>query len=398
MNLKSGCEFWPQIYSQAERRYPSPHCDIRCDIAIVGGGVSGALMGYTLMKAGINAVLVDRRPIGHGSSAASTGLLQYEVDTSLVELSEMIGEKRATLAYRASLEALLAFEPLVEALGDNCGLIGRPSLYLASSKKDVEPLQAEYAARRGIGISVDFLNHDRLKSEFNIDRPGALLSPQAFEVDPFHLTLQLVKKAAEGGLRVFCDTNIQQVQTTDRAVTLVTAAGIRISARKVIFTMGYETMEEAPLKQCQLTSTYALASAPMLGWSWKDKALIWETARPYLYMRFAGDRIMVGGADEAFADPIKRDALLQKKIGHLAAQFSKLFGKELPVECAWAGTFAQTKDGLPYVGERAGWPGCIFVMGYGGNGITFSMLAAQVVCDGLLGKSNPYTELLKFGR
>ena len=146
MKLKSGCIFWPQIYQGPEQQFPKLDRDIQCDVAIIGGGISGALVGYHLMREGIHTIMVDRRQVGHGSTSASTGLLQYEIDTPLIELIGKIGKDRAVAAYRASVESLLAFEPLVAELGDSCGLVARSSLYLASREKDVDPLRAECEA------------------------------------------------------------------------------------------------------------------------------------------------------------------------------------------------------------------------------------------------------------
>src|SRR4051794_20238897 len=135
MDLKSGSIFWPQINQDLEQGFTTLDRDISCDVAIIGGGISGALIAHHLTCAGIETVMLDRRHVGHGSTSASTGLLQYEIDTSLVDLAKMIGKERAIAAYRASLHALLAFAPLVAELGDSCGLVARPSLYLASNER-----------------------------------------------------------------------------------------------------------------------------------------------------------------------------------------------------------------------------------------------------------------------
>lgn len=52
---------------------------------------------------------------------------------------------------------------------------------------------------------------------------------------------------------------------------------------------------------------------------------------------------------------------------------------------AWCGTFSSTTDGLPFIGP---WPGndkMLYALGYGGNGITFSMIAAQMIRNRLCG-------------
>ncbi len=58
---------------------------------------------------------------------------------------------------------------------------------------------------------------------------------------------------------------------------------------------------------------------------------------------------------------------------------------DLQPDYAWAGTFAETEDGLPYIGEASDYPGCHFALGYGGNGITFSLIAAQLISRAISG-------------
>ena len=69
-------------------------------MVIMGGGISGALVAFYLQEAGIDAMVIDGRTMGLGSTCASTSLLQYEIDTSLSELKTLIGDKAATRAYQ----------------------------------------------------------------------------------------------------------------------------------------------------------------------------------------------------------------------------------------------------------------------------------------------------------
>jgi glycine/D-amino acid oxidase-like deaminating enzyme len=401
VKLKSGCIFWPQIYRGPEQHFPKLERDVKCDVAIIGGGISGALVAYHLTREGIHTVMVDRRHVGHGSTAASTGLLQYEIDMPLIELIEKIGKDRAVAAYRASVESLLAFEPLVAELGDPCGLVARPSLYLASEEKDVDRLRAECEARQAMGIDVEFLGPAALREAFKITRPAALRSDCAYEVDPFRLTMRLIRQASEMGLQVFNETEVTRLEPHCDGMTLHASTGFAVTASKVVFATGYETIQQLPADLCRLSSTYALASEPLGSFEgWPRRCLVWESARPYSYMRTTEDgRAIVGGADEEIADPQHRDQLLEKKTSDLCAKFSELF-PSIPIKesCAWAGTFAQTKDGLPYIGTLPEFPHCYFALGYGGNGITFSLLAAEIVRDLFLGKQTERSTLFGFGR
>jgi glycine/D-amino acid oxidase-like deaminating enzyme len=177
-----------------------------------------------------------------------------------------------------------------------------------------------------------------------------------------------------------------------------------IRARRVVFATGYETPEFLGFpgrSLCKLKSTYALASEPVgdVG-GWHDRCLIWETARPYFYARTApGGVVMVGGEDEPFVAAGPRDQLIPDKARALAGKFRALFpGTPITPACAWAGTFAETKDGLPYIGSVPQFPKGHFALGYGGNGITFSLIAAEIIRDLVLGRRNDDARLFRFGR
>ena len=80
-------------------------------------------------------------------------------------------------------------------------------------------------------------------------------------------------------------------------------------------------------------------------------------------------------------------------------KFGRLF-PDVPLEVAfaWAGTFGETKDGLAYIGVHPRFPHTWFALGYGGNGITFSLIAAEIIRDDFLGRENRDARIFRFGR
>ncbi len=401
MKLKSEEVFWPQLDGDARCRLGKLEADKKCDVAIIGGGITGALCAYHFIRAGVSTVLVDRRQPGLGSTAASTGLLQYEIDTPLVQLAEKLGRDHATTAYLASLESVLAFEPLVEELADRCGLVRRSSVYLASDDKVVDSLRAECEARKSIGIDVAFLDSNALRDQCNLSRPAALRSSVAYEVDPFRLNSQLIRWSVERGLEAFGETEIVRQTPHATGVALHASNGARIDARKVIFATGYEAAPHVPAGLFHLFSTYAMVSEPIGQFdNWPGRFLIWESARPYLYLRTTeDDRVIIGGEDVDIVDPHARDTLLRAKAAKLCERFSTVFPSiDIEQSTAWAGTFAQTNDGLPFIGSLPQFPNAYFALGYGGNGITFGLMAARIILSMFLGNENPYAKLFRFDR
>ena len=401
MDLTSGYPFWP-VRDGLLHTYPRLDHDATCDVAIIGGGITGALVAHHLVAEGLDALVLDRREIGWGSTAASTSLLQYEIDVPLADLSKLRGARDAERAYLACRDAIDKLERLASLLPDHTGFQRKKSLYLATRKRDRKALRTELDLRRAIGLRVDWLDEADIAERFAFRRPAALLSHDAAQVDAFALTHALLHDASGRGLRVFDRTNVAAVDAATGGVTLRTADGCSVRARRLVFASGYETHDFLKQKVARLISTYALASEPVAsfeGWG-EDRCVIWEHAHPYLYLRTTDDgRVIVGGEDEDFRDPARRDRLLPKKTARLAERFRELFPDiAFEVAFSWAGTFGETEDGLAYIGEHPDWPSAYFALGYGGNGITYSLLAAEIIRDAMLGRPNDDADLFRFDR
>ena len=90
---------------------------------------------------------------------------------------------------------------------------------------------------------------------------------------------------------------------------------------------------------------------------------------------------------------------LPAKAKALEQAFRKLFPAiHFRTDFKWAGTFASTKDGLPYIGCLPNKPHTYFALGFGGNGITFSVLAAQIITRMALGLQDDDARLFNFNR
>ena len=382
--------------------YSPLEANSKCEVVIVGGGITGALVGYHLAEAGVATILLDRRDIGWGSTSASTALLQYEIDTPLHELQARLGQDHAVRSYLACRNAIYKLRDLIAKLDDACGFKMKPSLYYTGRKSDVAKMRKEYDARKAAGIHVDWWTERDVKREMPFEKPCAIYSHDGAQVDAYRLTHTLLRHAARMGLRVHDRTGLVSYEVKGTNVRIKTERGTSIQAKHIIFATGYEAQGDLDQKVVSLHSSFALVSEPLPGrWpAWHQDCLIWEHADPYLYLRSTEDhRIIIGGEDEDFQDPNKRDAMIPDKSLTLQRKFKRLF-PDIPFEVAfaWAGTFGETEDGLPYIGQTPEFPRACFTLGFGGNGIIYSMIAAEIVRDKVLNKKNDEAELFKFGR
>ena len=400
MNLTTGYPYW-LINSGLPHRYPKLEETIKTDVVIIGGGISGALSAYYLINAGIKCIVVDARTIGLGSTCASTSLLQYELDKPLSELTDLIGWKDAERSYRLCFDSIDALENICATMNFE-HFHKQESLFFAAYKKDQILLQKEFSIRKKAGFDITLLDEKEIEKKFGFYAPSAILSAQGATTDAYLLTHALLQAGVKKGLEVYDRTEISKINYNKKNVRLSTSNGSTIYANKIVNASGYEITEFIGKKIVKLNSTYAIASEhlPPSILPWKNKALLWNTADPYLYMRLTDDnRIILGGRDEAFYNPQKRDKLIKKKTALLKKDFQKLFPDiSFIPEFSWTGTFGSTKDALPYIGTYPKTPHTYYALGFGGNGITFSVIAAEIICDLIAGKKNNNHSLFSFTR
>lgn len=401
MNLKSNEPFW-LVKNGIISSFPSLRKDTSCDVLVVGSGITGSLIAHQCVQDGFKTILIDKREIANGSSSATTSMLQYEIDTPLYKLIEMIGEKGAVASYQACSRAIDQLAEITRKIKSKTGFAKKDSLYFAALKKDVAWVRQEFEARKKAGFDVKWMDADDILKKYDLQKAyGGILSQQGASIDAFLFVHEILAYDVENGLEVYDKTELMTVKYHKNHNEVMLQTGAKIKCKKIVYCVGYESAAMIKEKFVDLISTYAIVSEVISKESKKYKdILIWNTAQPYLYLRTTDDgRILIGGEDEEFRDQKKRDTLIRKKEQKLL----RLFKKYLPhipfySDFAWAGTFGTTKDGLPYIGEHKDFKNSYFVLGFGGNGITFSVTGMEMAASWLKGKKHPLTPYFAFGR
>ena len=390
-DLRGGRTPWLVGLQRPQRR--TLNADLRCDVLVVGAGITGSIVAERLTRVGHEVVVVDRERPGHGSTAASTAMLLWDIDRSLGDLARIYGFDRAAGIYRRNLEVTRGLIALVESLAAPCDLAQRDVLYLSSDDIGEAELRQEHALRMRAELPGRFLDHARLRDAYGFVREAALLSPHAAQADPLRLAQALMQVAIGRGARLF-DAEAVTYDCASRSVGVQLDDGHCIEARHVVLATGYVMPEFLRSDLHRIVSSFAIAT-PSQGANalWRDRVLIWEASENYLYARTtAHGRIIAGGEDDTHVvEPEARDALMPAKADAILRRLSELWPNAAhSAEFVWSGAFGTTDDGLPLIGRVPGHPGIHAAYGYGGNGITFSYLAAQMIGELIAGRSRPW--------
>jgi glycine/D-amino acid oxidase-like deaminating enzyme len=386
-------------------RFPTLSKTLDVDIAIVGGGITGAALAWRFADAGVRVAVIEAAKIGRGSTAASTALLMQEPDTDLAELTRRYGRRRARRIWRLSLRATQDFIGTLARLRIDCDLARRDSIYYAAARDDVRHLRDEYRRRVAAGMDGRWLEGAALFRAVRFDAAAAIRTRGNAQVDPLAACAGLMQAARRAGAYVFEHSPVQAIRTSAHDVRVETQDGA-IRADRVVIATGYATPYFRPLQaRFRMLSTYVVATRPLTPAERRRigpaAVMLWDTARPYHYARWTHDhRLILGGRDRAAVAERDRRQAIDEGTRGVHADFARLYPAlaDVEIDYRWEGLFATTPDGLPYIGPHRRYRRHLFALGYGGNGMTFGFLASRLLLDWFRGDRSPDHALFGFSR
>lgn len=117
---------------------------------IIGGGIDGAIVNYYLSKK-YKTILVDKGRFGLGNTvAATTALLEYQLDDFAEDLKPYLSEKEIEKIYKLGRKSTKEIEKINKKYKANFDFKLKPSLIYTDSKKDVEDFEKEYKFRKNV--------------------------------------------------------------------------------------------------------------------------------------------------------------------------------------------------------------------------------------------------------
>ncbi|MDP4163348.1 MAG: FAD-dependent oxidoreductase [Bacillota bacterium] len=400
MDLHNGSLFWPTTAAETFHERKKLPIDDHYDVLIIGGGMSGALCAYTLLQENLKIALVDKRVMATGSSSANTGLLQFSNDIMLFELIEQIGEEKAVRFYKLCQSAIGQLENIANTAAKDSDFIRRKSICFASTDEDIKKVQKEYAVLKKHGFPVSYWTEEDMKQHLPFSKPAALITHGDAEVNPFTFVRGILDYVEHKGGHLFENAEVTNVTEKKDHVSIETSIGT-FHASQIIYAIGYETPPIGEKIGADINRSYAIATQPIDDLSeWEGRSLIWETKRPYLYMRTTADgRIIAGGLDEDEPEAPQSEDWINNRAHRLKQEIEKLFPMmDIQIAYAWGASFGESLDNLPFIGKHPDKKRQYYLLGYGGNGTVYSMLGSHILKDLILQRPNPDAEIVKLDR
>jgi glycine/D-amino acid oxidase-like deaminating enzyme len=404
--LRFGVPVWLADEGARPRaRYPKLRGRQRVDVAIVGGGFTGAVMAHTFASAGVSVALVEGALTARGSTAASAALLLQEPDLGLARLATRHGSRAARRIWELSHASVDELVSLIRGLRIPCDLVERDTIYIAAKAEHARGIGSELRRRVAAGFRGEWLTPPSLLRRTNISASGGIRTSGNAQFDPLAACAGLISAAAKAGARVFERSRVRRIAAHGNGVRLYTPHG-QLDASRIVVATGYATRYFRPLTgRFRMYRTFVLATAPLSRAQRRAVGLgdvmLWDSNRPYHYLRWTPDhRLLLGGGDRPLAGGERRGVRLRRAASRLRSEFTSMLPalSDVEIDCAWEGLFAITPDGLPFIGPHRRYPHHLFALGYGGNGMAFTPLAARMILEHHQGIRSPDHDLFAFGR
>lgn len=370
--------------------------DLSVDVAVVGGGFTGLMAVYELLRAepGLRVAVLEARTIGYGASGRNGSFGMTVVGLGFGVNAWLRGRQFVKDAHAYMERAVDRMGEVILEEGLDCDYSRPGFLRAATTPAYVRRLQEEIRLVHSLGIAgLEWLEADAVRARVNSPRYlGAIWEPRLVLVHPLKLALEEKRLAQRLGAQVFEGTPVLEIQRMGSGFWLRTPEGKAIARKVVLATNAYAHLFPQLRWRQTPAFTYMIATEPLkpeqlaaIGWEGGEGL---EDARNLIhYYRITPDRrVVIGGGPVGLTydgrlDGDANEAAWRHLARHLTWLFPSLQGVQ--VTHRWGGPFSVTLDLTPALGYLGGHD-VVYSLGCIGHGVSMSHLNAQVLCDLLL--------------
>ncbi|MFJ7417112.1 NAD(P)/FAD-dependent oxidoreductase [Streptomyces uncialis] len=380
--------------------------DTTCDLAVVGGGLSGLWTALLAKERdpSQDVVLVEARTAGWAASGRNGGFVSSSLTHGLGNGAERWPEELTELE-RMGVDNLDEIEDTLRRHGIDCGFRRDGKLWAATAPHQVAEVRSLCELAAAHGRTIDFLTRDEIRAQ--VDSPtflaGALDTEGYALTDPARLVWGLLAACLRTGVRVYEHTPVSTMRDASRGVVLHTPYA-RVGARRVALATN---VFPSLLRRLRLYTVpvydYVLTTEPLtadqrasLGWAGRQGMS--DLGNQFHYFRLTDDdRVLWGGYDAIYhygnglRDELdQRPETFAKLAEHFFTTFPQLKGVRF--SHAWGGAIDTCTRFTAFYGQAMGGR-VAYALGYTGLGVAASRFGANVMLDLLSGRETARTRL-----
>ena len=356
---------------------------IRCDVAIVGGGLAGLSAALELAERGLDVVVLEARELGWGASGRNGGQAIHGLACGQDVIEGQLGLADSRKVWDMTIEALDMLRERIAKYGIECdwrdGFLGVATS--ARKGRDLHAWADEIDSKYGYPLTR--IPPAELPKWIASGRyHSAIHDPRSGHLHPLKYVLGLARAAAAAGVRLYENTEVTGF-SQNGGVTLTTAAG-EVRAGKMLLAGNVYLQEIAPKLESRImpVGTYIVCSEtldPALADSLvPTRSAVCDTDFVLDYYRTTNDHRMLFGGRVSYST--KTPANLQESMRRrMVDTFPQLQGTK--IEYSWGGFVDITMNRAPDFGRIGA--NVYYLQGFSGHGLALTGLAGRVVAEAM---------------
>jgi glycine/D-amino acid oxidase-like deaminating enzyme len=393
----------PWLEAARAPSYPRFRGDRPAEVVVIGAGLTGCAVAYAAAAAGFDTLLLEAARVGHGSTSRSGGFLSQDPGPSFRDVIAAHGLKNARRVFEAWRRGALDGAAVLRRLRINCQLTPRETVVVARGDEE-RILRRDYEARRDAGLDVSWQTVKQISARTKLDSGSGIKMTEGATLDPYRACVGLAAAAARAGAACCEQSPVKKVQFTRKYADVVTSHGT-IRTHHVVVATGSATAEFKPLRRhFKRRESYFAMTEPVPGAVRRqlgDQNLVLTDARvPAHRIRWAaGDRLMIGGADQEETPERTRPAVLVQRTGQLMYQLLTMYPaiSGLQPEFGWDVPYGVPADGLMYIGAHRNYPFHHFALG-GSGSLAGAFVASRILLREFQEKAEKADEVFGWNR
>lgn len=362
-------------------RFPELTQDIRCDICIIGGGLSGIANAYFLAKEGKDVVLLEKDTILSGATGNSTGKLTAQHDLVYAKLLKQFGHDNAKLYYEVNEEAVQFGRSF--AIDDE--LRAADSILYSQTKHGTELLRHEMRAYEELGIPGELGRN----SELPIQMDATLTLKDESQIHPVRLGQHLARLAVEAGARIYEHSDVLLMDLKRRLLAM--KSGHEVQFTNLILCTHYpiEALRGLQIMKLSVDRSYIVAAEGDMALRGQYIAID-SPKRSIRTAKIDGKTFFLLSGESHQAG---MESNTKVHYDRLNTDVQELYNLTTLTN-EWSAQDPQTPDLIPYAGIiSSSMPHVYLSTGYRKWGLSNSMASARIISDLIVGKTNRASEL-----